>query len=56
MSLLDKWEIGSLLTDVLIFDAFTALKIAKDNHPDGGDDVCSTWSLYLPSERLHSYQ
>jgi hypothetical protein len=26
ISLLDKWEIGSLLTDVLVLDAFRALK------------------------------
>ena len=39
ISLLDKWEVGSPLTEVLIFDAFKALKKAVDRSADRNDDV-----------------
>lgn len=39
ISLLDKWEIGSSLTEVLIFDAFKAIKKAIESGSDTGDDV-----------------
>jgi hypothetical protein len=37
ISLLDKWEIGSPLTDVLVLDAFRALKQLLAS--GGADDV-----------------
>ena len=39
ISLLDKWEIGLPLTEVLVYDAFKALRKALDSGPDTGDDV-----------------
>lgn len=46
ISLLDKWEIGSLLTEVLVYDALTAIKTSVQGKSDGGEDVCYT---ILPS-------
>ena len=43
LSLLDKWEIGGPLTDALTFDAFKALKLLVQEHPDSTADV-STFS------------
>ena len=37
ISLLDKWEIGAALTEVLVLDAFAALRTAlrpNDNHDE----------------------
>lgn len=42
ISLLDKWEIGSPLTEALVFDAFRALKQGIESGTDPGDEV---WSL-----------
>lgn len=39
ISLLDKWEIGSLLTEALVFDSFRALRDGIESGPDAGDDV-----------------
>ncbi|OBZ78644.1 Protein dopey-1 [Grifola frondosa] len=41
ISLLDKWEIGSPLTEVLIFDAFKAIKKSLDSGSDTGDEFMS---------------
>lgn len=41
ISLLDKWEIGSALTDVLVYDAFKAVKQFVESNPDNSEDVCS---------------
>ena len=38
ISLLDKWEIGSLLTDVLIYDALLAMQRIL-NSGEGEEDV-----------------
>ena len=38
VSLLDKWEIGSLLTDVLIYDALLAMQRIL-NSREGEEDV-----------------
>lgn len=43
ISLLDKWEIGSLLTEVLVLDAFRAIKQGIDSGADPGGDVCIQW-------------
>ncbi|CCM03665.1 uncharacterized protein FIBRA_05809 [Fibroporia radiculosa] len=42
ISLLDKWEIGSLLTEVLIYDAFKAIRKALESGLDVGDDMNMT--------------
>ena len=39
ISLLDKWEIGSLLTEVLVFDCFRALRDGIEGGGDPGNDV-----------------
>ena len=39
ISLLDKWEIGSALTEALVLDAFKAIKIGIDSGRDTGEDV-----------------
>lgn len=39
ISLLDKWEIGAPLTEVLIYDAFVAIKSLVENPFDGSEDV-----------------
>jgi hypothetical protein len=39
ISLLDKWEIGAALTDVLVYDAFRAIKQFVELNPDTAEDV-----------------
>lgn len=39
ISLLDKWEIGSILTETLIYDAFKAIRNFILNPREGGEDV-----------------
>lgn len=39
ISLLDKWEIGSPLTDVLVYDAFKAIRKALESGSESCDDV-----------------
>ena len=39
ISLLDKWEIGSPLTEVLIYDALTAIKQSVQSLSEKGEDV-----------------
>lgn len=39
VSLLDKWEVGLPLTEVLIYDTFKALRKALESGQDVGDDV-----------------
>ncbi|KAH9948184.1 Dopey, N-terminal-domain-containing protein [Amylocystis lapponica] len=53
ISLLDKWEIGSPLTEVLIFDAFKAIKRAVDTGTDSGDDVSMTASTLYEAVEPH---
>ena len=43
ISLLDKWEIGSLLTEVLVFDCFKALKDGIEGGGDPGNDVGASY-------------
>jgi hypothetical protein len=39
ISLLDKWEIGAPLTEVLIYDALIAIKHLTEHPVDPGEDV-----------------
>jgi hypothetical protein len=42
ISLLDKWEVGSPLADMLVYDAFKAIKVLMEAHStDSGEDVSS---------------
>jgi len=40
ISLLDKWEIGSPLTETLVYNAFNAVMQLMQNPREGGEDVC----------------
>ncbi|KAG6813245.1 hypothetical protein H0H92_012882 [Tricholoma furcatifolium] len=44
ISLLDKWEIGAALSQVLVYDAFKAIKDLADNPSEGSQDVTMTAS------------
>ncbi|TCD67610.1 hypothetical protein EIP91_012242 [Steccherinum ochraceum] len=44
ISLLDKWEIGSALTEALVLDAFKAIKVGIDSGKDTGEDMTMTAS------------
>jgi hypothetical protein len=39
ISLLDKWEIGAALTDVLVYDTFRAVKQFVESNSDTAEDV-----------------
>jgi hypothetical protein len=39
ISLLDKWEIGAPLTEVLVYDALIAIKKLTEHPVDSGEDV-----------------
>lgn len=39
ISLLDKWEIGSALTDALVYDAFKAVKQLVESNSEYAEDV-----------------
>lgn len=41
ISLLDKWEVGAALTDVLVYDAFKGLKQFVESNPGNSEDVSS---------------
>lgn len=47
ISLLDKFEIGSLLTEALVFDAFRALKQGIESGADPGEEVGELISVPL---------
>ncbi|KIM70102.1 hypothetical protein SCLCIDRAFT_1160646 [Scleroderma citrinum Foug A] len=47
ISLLDKWEIGSPLTEVLIYDALKAIRQHAQSGSDGREDVTMTASTLL---------
>ncbi|KAI6154002.1 Dopey, N-terminal-domain-containing protein [Pisolithus tinctorius] len=47
ISLLDKWEIGSPLTEVLIYDALKAIHQHMQSKSDTSDDVAMTASTLL---------
>ncbi|KAA1471434.1 hypothetical protein DENSPDRAFT_893964 [Dentipellis sp. KUC8613] len=44
ISLLDKWEVGSSLTEVLALDAFTALKTSVEENAETSDEMSMTAS------------
>ncbi|KAF8753997.1 Dopey, N-terminal [Rhizoctonia solani] len=46
VSLLDRWEIGGPLTELLIIDSFGALKNALERSPDNADLVTAASTLY----------
>jgi len=46
ISLLDKWEIGDALTEVLVLDSFKALKKSMESASDNSDDVRLTVSSH----------
>lgn len=57
ISLLDKWEIGSPLTDVLVYDAFKAIRKALESGSESCDDVCLSARLPSPgNECSFSYR
>lgn len=37
VSLLDRWEIGGPISEALVIDAFTALKLAMERAPENDD-------------------
>lgn len=39
ISLLDKWEIGALLTEALVLNAFKSIKHLAENPAESGEDV-----------------
>lgn len=39
ISLLDKWEIGAPLTEVLVYDSFKAIKQHMDKPAETAEDV-----------------
>ena len=41
VSLLDKWEIGAPLTEVLVYDALKSIKRLVCESADGGGEVCA---------------
>ncbi|KAI0361079.1 hypothetical protein OH77DRAFT_1391372 [Trametes cingulata] len=52
ISLLDKYEIGLPLTEVLVYDAFKSLRKLLESGPDAGDDLSMTGStLYEAVEQ-----
>ena len=46
ISLLDKWEVGLPLTEVLVYDAFKALRRALESGQDVGEDVKIPYVLF----------
>jgi hypothetical protein len=47
ISLLDKWEIGSPLTEALVYDAFKAIKQLVDS---GGAEDVRPYYAFAPEE------
>jgi hypothetical protein len=47
ISLLDKWEIGAPLTQVIVYDSFKAIKHLVDNTSESSEDV-SLSSIKIP--------
>ncbi|KAF8167553.1 Dopey, N-terminal-domain-containing protein [Crassisporium funariophilum] len=44
ISLLDKWEIGAPLTEILVYDAFKAIRNLVQNPTESGEDLTMTAS------------
>ena len=47
ISLLDKWEIGALLTEEIIYDALKAVKTVVRDNVESGEDVGSLLDIIL---------
>ncbi|KAF8899262.1 Dopey, N-terminal-domain-containing protein [Infundibulicybe gibba] len=54
ISLLDKWEVGAALTEILVYDAFKAIKHLIENPSDGGEDVTMTASTLYEAIEPHT--
>ncbi|THH09322.1 hypothetical protein EW145_g2101 [Phellinidium pouzarii] len=54
ISLLDKWEIGAPLTEVLIYDALKSIKKTVDKSTDGGEDILITANTLYESVELRA--
>ncbi|KAI0783393.1 Dopey, N-terminal-domain-containing protein [Abortiporus biennis] len=54
ISLLDKWEVGSLLTEVLVLDAFKSIKRTIDSGIDSGEDLAMTGSTLYEAVEPHA--
>ncbi|KZT72967.1 hypothetical protein DAEQUDRAFT_808918 [Daedalea quercina L-15889] len=53
ISLLDKWEIGSPLTEVLVYDSFKAIRKALERGSESGDDISMTASTLYEAVEPH---
>ncbi|KAG5733413.1 Protein dopey, partial [Termitomyces sp. T112] len=53
ISLLDKWEIGAAISQVLVYDAFKAIENLIDHPSDGGEDVTMTASTLYEAIEPH---
>lgn len=47
ISLLDKWEIGAPLTEILIYDALKSIKNSVKENPNTGEDVSVFHSIHF---------
>ncbi|CAL1694342.1 unnamed protein product [Somion occarium] len=54
ISLLDKWEIGSALTEVLVLDAFKAIRIMIDSDADITEEMTMTASTLYEAVEPHA--
>jgi hypothetical protein len=52
VSLLDKWEIGGPLTEVLVYNAFRAIKLSMETYTENMEDVRCALAL-LSSLLIH---
>lgn len=55
ISLLDKWEIGAPLTEVLVYDALIAVKNLTEHPVDTGEDVSFRPGTSLYIQRTFIY-
>jgi len=62
ISLLDKWEIASPLTDILVLDALKAIRfLMQRDAEERNEDVCffsalNVWTLHIVSKDFHDSQ
>ncbi|CDO73123.1 hypothetical protein BN946_scf185007.g177 [Trametes cinnabarina] len=54
VSLLDKYEIGIPLTEVLVYDAFKSLRELLESGPNDGDDLSMTGSTLYEAVEPHA--
>ncbi|KAE9401014.1 hypothetical protein BT96DRAFT_956680 [Gymnopus androsaceus JB14] len=53
ISLLDKWEIGAALSEVLVYDAFKAIKNLAEAAPEGEEDISMTANTLYEAVEPH---